>query len=274
MPFGPYVGVNQHGQSILLGCCLLPDETTETFVWVMKTWLTCMGGRAPRGIITDQCAAMANAIQQVLPNTHHLLCLWHIMQKIPQKVGQGVGRKARISRVKHVVYNSYSTSEFEEKWQLIIDEFPIGGLRREWRQLYNATYSRANGKLATMVDMCSCRKEISNLLDSGLDNLLSKIKVKYDELGADDSEEESSALPQGVLDPKCTMSVGRPRNLRSKNPAEVAAGKWPYTAPKKAPRNPPVKRARAMPAAPRKANPLSNVDLMRRFHEASNSGPP
>ncbi|KAJ3678004.1 hypothetical protein LUZ60_001807 [Juncus effusus] len=122
----PYVGVNQHVQSILLGCCLLPDETTETFVWVMKTWLTCMGGRAPRGIITDQCAAMANAIQQVLPNTHHRLCLWHIMQKIPQKVGQGARRKARISRVKHVVYNSYSTSEFEEKWQLIIDEFPIG----------------------------------------------------------------------------------------------------------------------------------------------------
>jgi hypothetical protein len=34
MPFAPIVGVNNHMQSILLGCALLLDETTESFVWV------------------------------------------------------------------------------------------------------------------------------------------------------------------------------------------------------------------------------------------------
>ena len=32
MPFVPIVGVNNHMQSILLGCALLLDETIESFV--------------------------------------------------------------------------------------------------------------------------------------------------------------------------------------------------------------------------------------------------
>ncbi|XP_022852108.1 protein FAR1-RELATED SEQUENCE 3-like [Olea europaea var. sylvestris] len=58
MPFTPFVGVNHHGQSILLGCSLVSNENTETFVWLFKTWLQCMHGQAPIGIITDQDRAM------------------------------------------------------------------------------------------------------------------------------------------------------------------------------------------------------------------------
>ena len=42
MPFAPFVGVNHHGQSILLGCGLLSNEDTTTFTWLFKTWLECM----------------------------------------------------------------------------------------------------------------------------------------------------------------------------------------------------------------------------------------
>ena len=31
MPFAPFVGVNHHGQSILLGCGLLSSEDTKSF---------------------------------------------------------------------------------------------------------------------------------------------------------------------------------------------------------------------------------------------------
>jgi len=37
MPFAPFVGVNHHGQSILLGCALLSNEDTKTFSWLFKT---------------------------------------------------------------------------------------------------------------------------------------------------------------------------------------------------------------------------------------------
>jgi len=54
MPFAPFVGVNNHFQSSLLGCALLANETSETFTWLMKTWLRAMGGKPPNAIITDQ----------------------------------------------------------------------------------------------------------------------------------------------------------------------------------------------------------------------------
>ncbi|XP_021304998.1 protein FAR-RED IMPAIRED RESPONSE 1 [Sorghum bicolor] len=65
MPFAPIVGINNHAQSILLGCALLPDETTETFVWVLQTLKDAMGGIAPTNIMTDQDRAMKAAIAQM-----------------------------------------------------------------------------------------------------------------------------------------------------------------------------------------------------------------
>jgi hypothetical protein len=46
MPFAPFVRVNHHGQSILLGAGLISSEDTDTFVWLFKSWLDCMNGRA------------------------------------------------------------------------------------------------------------------------------------------------------------------------------------------------------------------------------------
>ena len=58
MPFVPFTGVNHHQQSILFGCALLWDETEESFVWLLNTWLEAMSGLCPKTIITDQDAAI------------------------------------------------------------------------------------------------------------------------------------------------------------------------------------------------------------------------
>ncbi|XP_061367210.1 protein FAR1-RELATED SEQUENCE 5-like isoform X2 [Gastrolobium bilobum] len=54
MLFGPFVGVNNHLQSILFGCALLKDETKDTFIWLFKEWLRGMNEKHPGAIITDQ----------------------------------------------------------------------------------------------------------------------------------------------------------------------------------------------------------------------------
>lgn len=90
MPFALFVCVNHHGQSTLLGCGLLSNEDTGTFVWLFKTWLQCMYGKAPNGILTDQDRVMQNAIEIVFPNIKHRWCLWHILKKIPEKFGYHV----------------------------------------------------------------------------------------------------------------------------------------------------------------------------------------
>ena len=44
MPFAPFVGVNHHGQSILLGCGLILNENVASFVWLFESWMKCMSG--------------------------------------------------------------------------------------------------------------------------------------------------------------------------------------------------------------------------------------
>ncbi|KAL2923440.1 Protein FAR1-RELATED SEQUENCE 8, partial [Bienertia sinuspersici] len=86
LPFANFVGVNQHGKSILLGCSLIRSEDSNTYKWVMREWSQCMGDVQPGGIITDQSTPMANAIQEVLSNSRHRLCVWRILSKVPRNV--------------------------------------------------------------------------------------------------------------------------------------------------------------------------------------------
>ncbi|XP_015387886.1 protein FAR-RED IMPAIRED RESPONSE 1-like [Citrus sinensis] len=90
MPFAPFIGVNHHGHSILLGCWLISHEDTETFMWLFDTWLSCIFGSPSLGIITYQYRAMKNAIEIVFPNTRHQWCLWHILKKVSEKLGRGI----------------------------------------------------------------------------------------------------------------------------------------------------------------------------------------
>jgi hypothetical protein len=136
MPFAPFVGVNHHGQSILLGCALLSNENTQTFTWLFKTWLECMQGRAPNAIITDQDRAMKNSIEVVFPKARHRWCLWHIMKKVPEKLGRHSDYESIKTLLHDIVYDSWSKSDFVEKWEKMVGYFELQD--NEWlKGLFN-----------------------------------------------------------------------------------------------------------------------------------------
>ncbi|KAJ0962993.1 hypothetical protein J5N97_028115 [Dioscorea zingiberensis] len=130
MPFAPFVGVNHHGQTILFGCGLLSKEDTETYIWLFKTWLECMSGKAPKAIITDQCMAIQGAIRVVFPNSHHRLCLWHIMKKVPEKLGGLIEYKAIKKILKSIIYEAVDIQEFEDIWLKMMKDYNIE--KNEW----------------------------------------------------------------------------------------------------------------------------------------------
>ncbi|XP_062085504.1 protein FAR1-RELATED SEQUENCE 6-like [Humulus lupulus] len=126
IPFATFVGVNHHGQSTFLGCVLLSNEDTNTFVWLFKSWLACMSNCSPCAIITDQYKAMQNAIEITLPHTKHRWFLWHILKKLPEKVKGYTQYHSIKSSLSCVVYDSITKNEFEECWNEIIENFAIG----------------------------------------------------------------------------------------------------------------------------------------------------
>ncbi|XP_042972798.1 protein FAR1-RELATED SEQUENCE 5-like [Carya illinoinensis] len=126
MPFAPFVGVNHHGQSILLGAALISSEDTETFIWLFQTWLQCMDGVAPKVIITDQDRAMKNAIAIVFPETRHRFCLWHILKKAPEKLGAYAAYKSGLkTELMKCVYDTQTIEEFEKCWSVFINTYDL-----------------------------------------------------------------------------------------------------------------------------------------------------
>ncbi|CAJ2638775.1 unnamed protein product [Trifolium pratense] len=104
-PLGVFVGLNNHKQMVVFGSALLYDETIPSFQWLFETFLKAMGGEKPKTILTDQDAAMAEAISFVMPETFHGLCTWQI----------------RENALKHVNHLCQKSSQFYSDFEACID---------------------------------------------------------------------------------------------------------------------------------------------------------
>ncbi|KAE8794655.1 Protein FAR1-RELATED SEQUENCE 5 [Hordeum vulgare] len=58
MACDPFIGINNHNQSLQFGCGLVRNEDIDEYTWLFNTFLECMGGLAPMNIITDQDSIM------------------------------------------------------------------------------------------------------------------------------------------------------------------------------------------------------------------------
>nr|GEW05095.1 copia protein [Tanacetum cinerariifolium] len=85
MVFVPFTGIDNHGKCVTVGSRLLLREETEAYTWLLRSFMTAHI-KQPTMIVTDQDEAMKLAIEEVLAESIHRLCMWHIMQKIPAKV--------------------------------------------------------------------------------------------------------------------------------------------------------------------------------------------
>lgn len=135
IPLVAFVGINHHGQSVLLGCGLLAGETTESYKWLFKAWLTCASGRRPQTIITDRCKVLQSAIVEVFPKARHRFGVSHVMKKVPEKLGGLRNYDAIRKALFKAVYESLKVIEFEAAWGFMVQRF--GVVDHEWlRSLY------------------------------------------------------------------------------------------------------------------------------------------
>ncbi|XP_042975968.1 protein FAR1-RELATED SEQUENCE 5-like [Carya illinoinensis] len=126
MPFVSFSGINHHHQIIMFGCALLVNETVESYIWLLRTWQEVMFGKAPKTLITDDNKVMAKAIAEVLPNTAHRLCLWHILQKCSEHLAHIYNKFPDFQKnFRHCIYETITIDEFEEEWTSILVKYVL-----------------------------------------------------------------------------------------------------------------------------------------------------
>ncbi|XP_019419804.1 PREDICTED: putative protein FAR1-RELATED SEQUENCE 10 [Lupinus angustifolius] len=156
--FGAWFGIDSYGRTIFFGCCLLQDETPQSFSWALQTFVRLVSGRCPQTILTDLDPRLGDAIKSKFPGTKHVIPLWNIMYKVPTWFSLLLGSRYEEFKFEFdVLFHIENTEEFELRWSQMISVFGLGSdkhidllysVRASWAQSYVRGYFLA--RMATI----------------------------------------------------------------------------------------------------------------------------
>ncbi|XP_071704366.1 protein FAR1-RELATED SEQUENCE 11-like [Rutidosis leptorrhynchoides] len=149
MPCALFVGINNHGKTVLFGSALLRNETKHTFSWLMNTFVMIMK-KPPKAIITDQDQWMSEAIAIEMPTTKHSYCIWHITGKFSSWFTALLRTEYQSWCADfYKVYRMNSIEEFEYHWSSVISKYNLVNnkhviglykIRKSWAPAYLRDY--------------------------------------------------------------------------------------------------------------------------------------
>ncbi|XP_025684705.1 protein FAR1-RELATED SEQUENCE 5-like [Arachis hypogaea] len=131
-------GVNHHNQTCVFAAAMVSCESQDSYKWVLRRFLECMRGKAPKAFITDGDPSMRLAIMHVFPDAHHRLCAWHLLRNATAHVSQ-----PRFTQLfKQCMLADIEVHEFERQWEAMVGE--CGVREVEWvMDLYSKKLSWA-----------------------------------------------------------------------------------------------------------------------------------
>ncbi|XP_076934432.1 protein FAR1-RELATED SEQUENCE 5-like [Bidens hawaiensis] len=126
MIFIPFTGVDHHKKCVTFGAGLIYDETIESYKWLLDKFLKTHK-KQPKLVLTDQDAAVKQAVRAVFDQSIHRLCMWHIIMKIPLKIlGDLLANMDLRVSIHKLVWNLFITpSTYQEQWKLLIDDLNL-----------------------------------------------------------------------------------------------------------------------------------------------------
>ncbi|KAL6124995.1 hypothetical protein ACLB2K_077503 [Fragaria x ananassa] len=93
----------------------------ETYIWLLRTFLESMKGKIPKTVLTDSDEAMRKAIEIVMPEARHRLCIWHI----GKNAFTHLKFEEKLKAFNRSVRKHQTAEQFERLWQEMIDEHDL-----------------------------------------------------------------------------------------------------------------------------------------------------
>ncbi|KAH1232532.1 Protein FAR1-RELATED SEQUENCE 5 [Glycine max] len=135
-PLAIFSGFNHYRGGVIFGAALLYDETVESFKWLLETFLQTHSKKRPQTIFTDQDQAMSRALQEVILETKHGLCTWHIMKNGIKHLGNLMKDGSNfLSDLKKCMYDNEEETNFEASWRTLLLKYNV-----EENTWLNSTY--------------------------------------------------------------------------------------------------------------------------------------
>ncbi|XP_047949060.1 protein FAR1-RELATED SEQUENCE 5-like [Salvia hispanica] len=124
--FAPFTGKDNHSRPVTFGAGLLSSEGRDSYSWLFGCFVRCMGV-APKLIITDQDWGIKLAVQQVLLQTRHRWCMWHIMVKVSDKLPKSLlGNEDFKKELNACVWSDLlEPDEFDIIWNDIMERYGL-----------------------------------------------------------------------------------------------------------------------------------------------------
>jgi hypothetical protein len=80
-----FVGIDNNFKTRVLAQVLTKYEMQAGYIWILQCTLKATNSLSPCVLYIDDDPAMLAAVQVIYPQTHHLLCIYHITENIKKK---------------------------------------------------------------------------------------------------------------------------------------------------------------------------------------------
>lgn len=130
-PFVQFIGVNHHKQVLIFAAALLYSDTIESFNWLFRTFINAMSGKKPKAILTEQEAVIIEAVNTVLPETNHRICVWQMYENTLKHLSHVVkDADAFANDLRSSIYDHKYEVEFTHAWEAMLETY--GLQQNEW----------------------------------------------------------------------------------------------------------------------------------------------
>lgn len=124
LPLCIFVAVDNNYKSRIVAQAILPDETSNSYRWVLQQTLKATGVE-PGAFMTDADPGLESIASEVYPEAYLLHCVWHIGRNIEKKLSKLLGdRYEEFLKAFYRARNVLCKETFEQYWKQLMVDYP------------------------------------------------------------------------------------------------------------------------------------------------------